>query len=377
MPKKTAATAGKPEAAAPKKRGRPSKASQAASSSTSVPEVTEDTTEAPEAGKRAAFAALRASVNNKFGQGSMMEFDDPNSLSVECISSGNPAIDRILGGGWPRGRIIEIYGVESGGKTTLALQALAEVIKSTNGYGSYVDVEQSLSPDYAQALGIDLSRISISQPNSGEEALEIVDMAIKSGSIDVVVLDSVAALVTKAELEGTMEDQQVGVQARLMGKAMRKINSAVKKSNCVVIFINQLREKVGVMGLGEKTTTPGGRALKFYASIRLDVRYIGKLKRGETFIGQEVTITCKKNKVAPPFKKCTLDLFYKNEPPCGFCPATSLLDEATDAGVVSKSASSYRYDCDLIGSGRLKARKVLLDNQNLYNQILNEVGEAA
>lgn len=324
--------------------------------------------------KAAAFQALQVSMNQKHGPGAVMKPREQSS-HVQRISSGNPAFDRILGGGYPLGRIYEIYGPESSGKTTVALQAIAAV-QGDGGKAVFVDVEHALDPDYAEQLGVDLDSILISQPQSGEQALQIVEDTVRSGAVDIIVLDSVASLVTKAELEGNMGDQHVGLQARLMGQAMRKLVAAVNKSRCILIFINQLRDKVGAFGYGETTTTSGGRSLKFHASLRLEVKRVGGIKRGETVIGQEVQMHCKKNKVSPPFKKCKVDLYYPNAEPAGFCPATALLDEAVESGVVSKSGSSYSFKKNLIGAGRLKARAALLKDQKLFKAILEAHNQA-
>lgn len=319
--------------------------------------------------KATEFDALMTSIRTKHGKGAIMEQDD-KALAIKRLSSGNPVVDLILGGGWPYGRIVEIYGPESGGKTTLTLHAIAEVQKA-GGRALFIDVEHALDTNYAEALGVDLDSLPISQPETGEEALDICEMAVKSGVIDLVVVDSVAALVTKKELEGDIGDQHVGLQARLMSQACRKITGALAKSHCIVMFINQLREKVGVM-FGSPETTSGGRALKFYASIRVDVRKIEQVKRSETIVGHLAKIKCVKNKTAPPFRSCNVQLLStgNGEKSPGFDQYTALIDAAVDAGIVTKNKASYSLGKEHLGNGVWNVRKELMQDAKLYNQLV-------
>jgi recombination protein RecA len=307
----------------------------------------------------------REQIERKFGKGSLMRLGENTSLQVvDAIPTGSLALDAALGiGGVPRGRIVEIYGPESSGKTTLALQIVAEA-QRTGGIAAFVDAEHALDPAYAARLGVDIDDILISQPDTGEQALEITDMLVRSGAIDVIVIDSVAALVPRAELEGEMGDVTVGLQARLMSQAMRKLAGSLSKSNTTCIFINQLREKVGVM-FGSPETTSGGRALKFYASIRIDIRRIDSIKQGTDNVGNRVRAKVVKNKVAPPFRQAEFDIMFGQ----GISKEGSLLDLGVEEGIVQKSGSWYTYGEERLGQGREAAKDFLRENSALRDGI--------
>ena len=319
--------------------------------------------------KKKALDTTILNIERAYGKGSIMKLGDENShLNVETIPSGALSLDIALGlGGIPRGRIIEIYGPESSGKTTLALHMIAEAQKM-DGIAGFIDAEHALDPVYARNIGVDIDNLYISQPDNGEQALEIAEAMVRSGAIDIVVIDSVAALVPKAEIEGEMGDMQVGLQARLMSKALRKLTAVISKSNCVVIFINQLREKVGIM-FGNPETTTGGRALKFYSSVRLDVRRIESLKQSGEVIGNRVRCKVVKNKVAPPFKEAEFDIMFGK----GISKSGDLLDLAAGIGVVEKSGSWYSYNGDRIGQGRENAKIYLEDHADIMNEIDRKV----
>ena len=319
--------------------------------------------------KKKALDTTILNIERAYGKGSIMKLGDENShLNVETIPSGALSLDIALGlGGIPRGRIIEIYGPESSGKTTLALHMIAEAQKM-DGIAGFIDAEHALDPVYARNIGVDIDNLYISQPDNGEQALEIAEAMVRSGAIDIVVIDSVAALVPKAEIEGEMGDMQVGLQARLMSKALRKLTAVISKSNCVVIFINQLREKVGIM-FGNPETTTGGRALKFYSSVRLDVRRIESLKQSGEIIGNRVRCKVVKNKVAPPFKEAEFDIMFGK----GISKSGDLLDLAAGIGVVEKSGSWYSYNGDRIGQGRENAKIYLEDHADIMNEIDRKV----
>ncbi|MBR1581486.1 MAG: recombinase RecA [Bacilli bacterium] len=307
-------------------------------------------------------------IKRNFGSGSIMRLGDKPEVGVDVISSGSILLDNCLGvGGYPKGRIIEIYGPESSGKTTLALTAIAECQKN-GGLCAFIDAEQSIDPVYAKALGVKIEDLILSQPDSGEEALEIVEMLARKECFDLIVVDSVAALVPQQELDGQMTDQSVGLQARMMSKAMRKITAVLNKGNCSVIFINQLREKVGVI-YGSNETTTGGRALKFFSSVRIDIRRAEAIKDGGDMIGNTVVVKVVKNKVAPPFKSCRLDIIYGK----GISKEGELLDLAIDAGIVKKSGSWYEVYGDRIGQGRDTAKSFLADNKDIFNRIKEEI----
>jgi recombination protein RecA len=307
-------------------------------------------------------------VEKEFGKGSLMRLGDRPNCEVGVISSGSILLDRALGvGGYPKGRVVEIYGLESSGKTTLALTAVAEVQKS-GGRAAYIDAENSIDPEYAKALGVDIDNLILSQPDSGEQALEIVDMLAKSGAFDLIVVDSVAALVPQAELDGMMGDQMVGLQARLMSKALRKITAVLNKNGCTVIFINQLREKVGVI-YGNPETTTGGRALKFYASVRLDIRKGEVIRDGLNIVGNVATIKVVKNKVAPPFKSCKVDIIYGK----GISKEGELLDLAVASNIVTKSGSWYEVYGERIGQGRETAKEFLKEHMDVFERIKKQI----
>ena len=307
-------------------------------------------------------------IKRNFGSGSIMRLGDKPEVGVDVISSGSILLDNCLGvGGYPKGRIIEKYGPESSGKTTLALTAIAECQKN-GGLCAFIDAEQSIDPVYAKALGVKIEDLILSQPDSGEEALEIVEMLARKECFDLIVVDSVAALVPQQELDGQMTDQSVGLQARMMSKAMRKITAVLNKGNCSVIFINQLREKVGVI-YGSNETTTGGRALKFFSSVRIDIRRAEAIKDGGDMIGNTVVVKVVKNKVAPPFKSCRLDIIYGK----GISKEGELLDLAIDAGIVKKSGSWYEVYGDRIGQGRDTAKSFLADNKDIFNRIKEEI----
>jgi recombination protein RecA len=319
-----------------------------------------------------ALSNALAQIERQFGKGSIMKMGDfQERMSFEVIPTGSIALDLALGvGGLPRGRIVEIYGPESSGKTTLALHAIAEAQKA-GGTAAFIDVEHALDPNYAAALGIDLDNLLVSQPDTGEQALEIAEMLTRSNAVDVIVVDSVAALVTKAELEGDMGDAHVGLQARLMSQALRKLTAAISRSKAVMIFINQLREKVGVM-FGSPETTSGGRALKFYASIRLDVRKLEQIKVGQDVVGTRTRVKVVKNKVAPPFRQAEFDITYGQ----GISKMGSILDVALEQNIVGKSGSWYTYGDTRIGQGRENAKSFLEENLPVAGEIEVKIREA-
>jgi len=304
-------------------------------------------------------------IEKQFGKGSIMRLGQRGAIAaVPSISTGSISLDYALGvGGVPRGRVIEIFGPEASGKTTLALQVIAQAQKN-GGMAAFVDAEHALDPTYAKKLGVDLDNLLVSQPDHGEQALEIVELLVRSGGVDVVVVDSVAALVPKAEIEGEMGEAQVGLQARLMSQALRKLTGVVSKSNTCLIFINQLREKIGVM-FGNPETTTGGRALKFYASVRLDIRRIGAIKDGETVVGGRTRVKVVKNKVAPPFREAEFDVLYGE----GISREGDLLDLAVDRRIVEKSGTWFSFNGERLGQGRENARQLLKANSELYRAL--------
>ena len=321
--------------------------------------------------KKALEAAL-LQIDRAFGKGSVMKLGSRETIEIDTVSTGSLGLDIALGiGGLPRGRIIEIYGPESSGKTTLALHAVAEAQKK-GGVAAYIDAEHALDPIYARKLGVDIDELLISQPDAGEQALEIADTLVRSGGIDIVVIDSVAALTPKAELEGEMGDQLPGLQARLMSQALRKLTASISKSKCLVIFINQIRMKIGIM-FGNPETTTGGNALKFYASVRLDIRRIGAIKDRDEVVGNQTRVKVVKNKVAPPFKQVEFDIMYGK----GVSKTGELVDLGVKVGVVEKSGSWFSYDGQRIGQGRENAKQFLADNPDIAAKIEGQIRESA
>jgi recombination protein RecA len=309
-------------------------------------------------------------IERQFGKGSVMRLGDEVRAPVEVIPTGSIALDVALGiGGLPRGRVIEVYGPEGSGKTSLALHAIANAQRA-GGIAAFIDAEHALDPDYANKLGVDTDGLLVSQPDTGEQALEIADMLIRSGAVDVIVIDSVAALVPRAEIEGEMGDSHVGLQARLMSQALRKITGALSQTKTTAIFINQLREKVGVM-FGSPETTSGGRALKFYASVRLDVRRIETLKDGTEAVGNRIRVKVVKNKVSPPFRQAEMDLLFG----CGISREGGLIDLGVEQGIVRKSGAWYTYEGDQLGQGKENARNFLRDNPDISNAIEKKIKE--
>jgi recombination protein RecA len=309
-------------------------------------------------------------IKKDFGEGAIMKLGDNNSHNVQVVSSGSLTLDICLGvGGFPRGRIIEIYGPESSGKTTVALQAIAEVQK-VGGTAAFIDAEHALDPVYADNIGVDIDELLLSQPDTGEQALEIVEALVRSNSLDIIVIDSVAALVPRAEIEGEMGDSHVGLQARLMSQALRKLSGIINKSNTIVVFINQLREKVGII-FGNPETTPGGRALKFYSTIRLDIRRSEQIKQGTDIVGNKTKIKVVKNKVAPPFKLAIVDIVYGE----GISREGELVDLGVEVGVIKKSGSWYAYDSNKIGQGRENAKLFLKDNPDIALVVEDKIRE--
>jgi recombination protein RecA len=307
-------------------------------------------------------------IDKTFGKGSIMKMGEKGSMRVETISTGALALDLALGvGGLPRGRVVEIFGPESSGKSTMAMHVVAEAQRN-GGICAYIDAEHAMDPAYAAAIGVDIDELLISQPDTGEQALEICDMLIRSGALDVVVIDSVAALTPRAEIEGDMGDSHVGLQARLMSQALRKLTANLNKSNTICIFINQLREKIGVM-FGSPETTPGGRALKFYSSVRLDIRRIESIKDGVEVVGNRTRVKVVKNKVAPPFRQAEFDIMYGK----GISREGSLLDIGVDLGIVNKSGAWYTYDGEQLGQGKENSKNFLSENPELMFEIDNKI----
>lgn len=322
--------------------------------------------------KKKALAAAIAQIEKQFGAGSVMRMGEKSALNVESIPTGSIGLDMALGiGGLPKGRIVEIYGPESGGKTTVTLHAIAEAQKR-GGIAAFVDVEHALDPVYAKALGVDIDQLIVSQPDTGEQALDIMEALVRSGAIDIIVLDSVAAMVTKAEIDGDMGDSFVGVQARLMSSAMKKLTAVISKSNTVAIFINQVREKIGVM-FGNPETTPGGRALKFYASVRIEVRKGEPIKDGSTNVGSRTKCKVIKNKVAPPFKTCEFDMIFGH----GISRLGEILDYAVELGLVKKSGAWFSYNDMRIGQGRENAKKYIGENPDIQKELEDKIMENA
>ncbi len=319
--------------------------------------------------KLRALEAALGQIEKQYGKGSVMKLgDSQTNMNVETVPTGSLSLDIALGlGGVPKGRIIEVYGPESSGKTTVALHMVAEVQKR-GGIAGFIDAEHALDPVYAKNIGVDIDNLYISQPDNGEQALEITETMVRSGAVDIIIVDSVAALVPKAEIDGDMGDSHVGLQARLMSQALRKLTAAISKSNCIVIFINQLREKVGVM-FGNPETTTGGRALKFYSSIRLDVRRIEALKQGGEIVGNRTRIKVVKNKVAPPFREAEFDIMFGK----GISREGDILDLAASLGVVQKSGAWFAYQDDKIGQGRENAKQYLREHPEVMDEIEHQV----
>ena len=324
-----------------------------------------------ENGKSEALKLAIAQITKQFGDGSIMKLGDNRNIDVELLKSGSLSLDLALGGGYPKGRIIEIYGPESSGKTTLALHAIAEIQK-TGGQAAFIDAEHALDPSYAKRIGVDVDNLLISQPDNGEQALEICETLVRSNAVDLIVVDSVAALVPQAEIDGDMGDAQMGLQARLMSQAMRKLIAIISKSKATVIFINQIRMKIGVM-FGNPETTTGGNALKFYASVRIDIRRIGQIKDGENIIGNRTKIKVVKNKIAAPFRSAEFDIMY-NE---GVSKVGDVLDLAVQYGVFDKAGAFIKYNGETIGQGREAVKRVLKEKPEFFAEIEQKVREKA
>jgi len=322
--------------------------------------------------RKKALAAALTQIEKQFGKGSVMRMGDANAVrNIEVISTGSLSLDLALGvGGVPKGRVVEIYGPESSGKTTLTLHIVAEAQK-VGGTCAFVDAEHALDPGYAEKLGVDMDELLVSQPDTGEQALEITDMLVRSGAVDVVVVDSVAALTPKAEIEGDMGDSHVGLQARLMSQALRKLTGNIKRSNCIVIFINQIRMKIGVM-FGSPETTSGGNALKFYASVRLDIRRTGAIKKGDEVVGNETRVKVVKNKVAPPFRQATFEILYGE----GVSREGEIIELGVAQGLIEKSGAWYSYNGDRIGQGRENVRNFLKENPDIARHVEAQIRAA-
>ncbi|WNB90329.1 recombinase RecA [Bacillus sp. NEB1478] len=318
--------------------------------------------------RKAALDMALRQIEKQFGKGSIMKLGEQTEQRISTVSSGSITLDIALGiGGYPRGRIIEVYGPESSGKTTVALHAIAEVQRN-GGQAAFIDAEHALDPDYAQKLGVNIDELLLSQPDTGEQALEIAEALVRSGAVDILVIDSVAALVPKAEIEGEMGDSHVGLQARLMSQALRKLSGAINKSKTIAIFINQIREKVGVM-FGNPETTPGGRALKFYSSVRLEVRRAEQLKQGQDVVGNKTKIKVVKNKVAPPFRTAEVDIMYGE----GISYQGEILDIGSDIDIVQKSGAWYSYEGERLGQGRENSKQFLKENPEIASAIVTEI----
>ena len=331
--------------------------------------ATEDTTEA--SGKSKALGLALDQIEKQFGKGSIMKLGEATHTQVECIPTGSVSLDLALGGGLPKGRIIEIYGPESSGKTTLALHAIAEIQKE-GGTAAFVDAEHALDPSYAKKLGVKVENLLVSQPDNGEQALEITETLVRSNAVDLIVVDSVAALVPRAEIEGDMGDSHMGLQARLMSQALRKLTGVINRSKATVIFINQIRMKIGVM-FGNPETTTGGNALKFYASVRMDIRRIGQIKEGENIIGNRTRVKVVKNKIAPPFRVAEFDIMYNQ----GISRSGDVLDMAVENGIIEKSGAWFAYKDAKIAQGRESAKKYLEENPKILDEVAKQVAKAA
>jgi recombination protein RecA len=331
----------------------------------------EPVTSSAQSGKSQALNLAVEQIKKQFGQGSIMQLGDDHKIDVATFSTGSLGLDIALGGGIPKGRIIEVYGPESSGKTTLTLHAVAEIQKQ-GGTAAFIDAEHALDPAYAERIGVDVANLLVSQPDNGEQALEIVETLVRSNAVDLIVIDSVAALVPQAEIEGDMGDAHMGLQARLMSQALRKLTGVINKSKCTVIFINQLRMKIGVM-FGNPETTTGGNALKFYASVRMDIRRISQIKTADSVIGNRVKVKVVKNKIAPPFREAEFDIMYN----LGISKAGETLDLAVAKDIVGKSGAWFEYNDAKIGQGREAAKQYLLDNPKVLAEIDKKVRAAA
>lgn len=340
------------------------------SKTTKEPKETKEAKEAVSEGKSKALGLAVETIEKQFGKGSIMKLGDAHTTAVECTPTGALSLDIALGGGIPRGRVIEIYGPESSGKTTLTLHAIAEVQRS-GGTAAFIDAEHALDPAYAKRIGVDVENLLLSQPDNGEQALEIVETLVRSNAVDLIVVDSVAALVPRAEIEGEMGDSHMGLQARLMSQALRKLTSVISRSKSSVIFINQIRMKIGVM-FGNPETTTGGNALKFYSSVRMDIRRIGQIKQGEEVIGNRTRVKVVKNKIAPPFRQAEFDIMYNQ----GISLAGDVLDLAAAEGIIEKSGAWYALDGQKIGQGREAAKAYLQENPKTMSKIADKVRAA-
>jgi recombination protein RecA len=331
----------------------------------------EDTSTKAPSGKNEALGLALTQIEKQFGKGSIMRMGDAHTANVETIPTGSLSLDIALGGGIPKGRVIEIYGPEASGKTTVCLHAVAEIQKS-GGTAAYIDAEHALDPSYAKKIGVDIDNLLLSQPDSGEQALEVVETLVRSNAVDIIVVDSVAALVPQAEIEGDMGDAVMGMQARLMSQALRKLTAVISRSKCTVIFVNQLRMKIGVM-FGNPETTTGGQALKFYSSVRMDIRRLAQIKQGDRVIGNHVRVKVVKNKVAPPFREAEFDIMYNQ----GISREGDVIDLAAKYGVVDKAGAWYEYEGQKIAQGREAAKGYLKENPKIFEKIAKETIAAA
>jgi len=336
-----------------------------------VDKAKDDSIKAAGSGKTRALDLAVSQIEKQFGSGSIMRLGDTSKIHIETIPTGSLGLDIALGGGLPKGRVIEIFGPEASGKTTVCLHAVAEVQKA-GGTAAYVDAEHALDPGYAKRLGVDIDKLLISQPDSGEQALEVVETLVRSNAVDIIVVDSVAALVPQAEIEGDMGDAVMGMQARLMSQALRKLTAVISRTKCTVMFVNQLRMKIGVM-FGNPETTTGGQALKFYSSVRMDIRRLGQIKQADTVIGNHVRVKVVKNKVAPPFREAEFDIMY-NE---GISRQGDLIDLAAKHGVVEKAGAWYEYEGQKIAQGREAAKQYLRDNPKVFDEIAKKTRAVA
>ncbi len=332
--------------------------------------VPKEMTDSATTGKAKALDLAMETIEKQFGKGAIMKMGDSHTVAVECIPTGSLSLDIALGGGIPKGRVIEVYGPESSGKTTLTLHAIAEVQRN-GGTAAFIDAEHALDPAYAKRIGVDVENLLLSQPDNGEQALEIVETLVRSNAVDLIVVDSVAALVPRAEIEGDMGDSHMGLQARLMSQALRKLTGVISRSKATVIFINQIRMKIGVM-FGNPETTTGGNALKFYASVRMDIRRIGQIKQGDSVIGNRTRVKVVKNKIAPPFREAEFDIMYNQ----GISASGDILDLASARDIVEKAGAWFAYNDEKIGQGREAAKQYLQDNPKVMAEIAAKVRAA-